>query len=80
MINFYIDIVTTGANIKHLRQNAGLSVKQLTEMIGISSIQAVYRWERGEALPSIDNLMILSTIFNTPLDEIIVRRSFNDTL
>lgn len=76
MINFYIDIVTTGANIKRLRQNAGLSVKQLTEMIGISSIQAVYRWERGEALPSIDNLMILSTIFNTPLDEIIVRHHF----
>lgn len=76
MLEYCIDLSATGENIKRLRQHAGLSVKELTELIGISSIQAVYRWERGEALPSIDNLMILSTIFNTPLDEIIVRRHF----
>ena len=36
------------------------------------SCQAIYRWQRGDALPSIDNLVILADLFGVQIDDIIV--------
>ena len=70
-----IDMQLTGRNISSLRRNSGLSVRQLQDMIGFSSPQAIYKWESGVNVPSIDNLVILASIFHVDIDDIIICRN-----
>ncbi len=67
-----IDMVATGKNIARLRECAGLSVRDLQEIFGFSTPQAIYKWQHGAALPTIDNLVVLAMVLNVPIDEIIV--------
>ncbi len=68
-----IDMVATGANIARMRRQAGLTVQALQEIFGFSTPQAIYKWQRGSAMPTLDNMLILSTVFNTTIDAIVVR-------
>ena len=67
-----IDMVATGRNIAKMRQNAGLTVKDLQIFFGFATPQAIYKWQHGTAMPTIDNLVALAMIFDVPMDEIIV--------
>lgn len=67
-----IDMVATGKKIKKLRQDAGLTVKDLQEMFGFTTPQAIYKWQRGTAMPTIDNLVVLAVVFDVPIDDIII--------
>lgn len=67
-----IDMVRTGRNIRQLRMQSGLSVSSLQQMLGFSSPQAIFKWQRGDSLPSIDNLVILASIFHVRMDDIII--------
>lgn len=53
-----------------LRRNSGLSQEELADKIGVSR-QAVSKWERAEASPDTDNLILLAKIYNVSLDDII---------
>ena len=70
-----IDMAATGANIAALRRTAGMSVVDLQNIFGFSTPQAIYKWQRGEAMPTLDNLVILSAVFGVPMDDIIIRIS-----
>jgi len=59
-----------GKIIKEIRENAGLSQEQFAEKLAISR-QAVSKWERGVALPDIENIMYISELFNVSLDTIV---------
>ena len=67
-----IDLVATGKNIAKMRQNAGLTVKDLQVLFGFATPQAIYKWQHGTTMPTIDNLVALAMIFDVPMDEIIV--------
>ena len=67
-----INMVATGQNITRLRKQAGLSVSNLQQIFGFSTPQAIYKWQRGAALPTVDNLVVLSAIFNTSINNILV--------
>ena len=67
-----IDIRKTGINISVLRRNAGLTVKDLQNIFGFGTPQAIYKWQHGSALPTIDNLVILAAVLGVSMDEIIV--------
>lgn len=67
-----IDMVATGMNISRLRQNAGLSVKDLADIFGFATPQAVYKWQHGTAMPTLDNLVVLAAVFGVSMDEIVV--------
>ena len=67
-----IDMVATGKNITKLRKDAGLTVRDLQEMFGFTTPQAIYKWQHGAAMPTIDNLVVLAVVFNVPIDDIIV--------
>ena len=69
-----IDMVKTGENIARLRKEAGLSVREIQEAFGFSTPQSVYKWQRGIALPTVDNLVVLSTLLGVTVDEIITRK------
>ena len=67
-----IDMTGTGQNINRLRKQAGLSVKDLQDIFGFATPQAIYKWQQGVALPTIDNLVVLAAVLQVRLDDILV--------
>ena len=70
-----IDLIATGQNIKNLRVAAGISVRDLQNILGFTNPQAIYKWQNGDSLPSIDNLVILAAVLGVTVDEILVVES-----
>ena len=68
-----IDMIRTGERIMELRMAAGMSVKDLQEVFGFATPQAIYKWQHGDCMPTIDNLVVLSAVFGKAIDDIIVR-------
>lgn len=66
-----INVTMTGANIAALRKKKGLSVREVQEVLGFNTPQAIFKWQRGECLPTLDNLVILAALFEVTLDEIV---------
>lgn len=67
-----IDMVGTGQNINRLRKNAGISVRELQEIFGFATPQAIYKWQHGTAMPTIDNLVVLAMVLGVKVDDILV--------
>ena len=67
-----IDLAQTGANIVTLRKAAGLSVADIQMAFGFHSPQAIYKWQNGTALPTVDNLIVLAALLNVRIDDILV--------
>lgn len=67
-----IDMVRTGQNINRLRKNAGVSVRDLQDVFGFATPQAIYKWQHGAALPTIDNLVVLAAVLGVKIDDILV--------
>ena len=67
-----IDMIKTGQNIVYLRKKAGLKVKDIQEVFGFTTPQAIYKWQQGLALPTVDNLVILAKLLNVKIDDILV--------
>ncbi len=73
MVNLpVIDMIRTGQNIGRLRKQAGLSVRDLQDIFGFATPQAIYKWQQGAALPTIDNLVVLAAVLQVRLDDILV--------
>ncbi len=54
----------------NLRKSNNLSQEALAEKLGISR-QAVSKWERAEASPDTDNLILLARLYGVSLDELL---------
>ena len=67
-----IDPIATGKNILSLRKEKGLTVRNLQEYFGFEEPQAIYRWQYGKTLPSVDNLYALSVILEVPMERILI--------
>ena len=73
MVNLpVIDMIGTGQNIARLRKQAGLSVRDLQDVFGFATPQAIYKWQQGVPLPTIDNLVVLAAVLQVRLDDILV--------
>lgn len=70
-----VNMKQTGQNIAMLREQRGLTVRQLQGMLGFTTPQAIYKWQHGESLPTVDNLVALSVILAVPIDQILVTHS-----
>ena len=67
-----VDMAATGANITRLRIKNAMTVKDLQMIFGFATPQAIYKWQNGTSLPTIDNLVVLATVFKVKMDDIIV--------
>lgn len=67
-----LDVKATGARIKELRIFHQLKVGEVAHFMGFESEQAVYKWQRGDSLPTVDNLYALSRLFGTSVDDILI--------
>lgn len=70
--NPIINMEKTGENIARLRREKGLSVRELQEIFGFATPQAIYKWQRGAVLPTVDNLAILADVFQVHIDDILI--------
>ena len=70
--NPIINMQKTGENITKLRIESGLSVRELQKIFGFATPQAIYKWQRGVVLPTVDNLVILAEVFDVSIEEILV--------
>ena len=66
-----LDAYATGDNIRKLRKSFGMTVSELRESLGLCSEQAIYKWQRGESMPTLDNCTMLAEVFDINLDELI---------
>ena len=67
-----IDMIATGANIRALIKGKGLKVADVQTVFGFNTPQAIFKWLRGDALPSVDNLVILAHLLDVTSDEILI--------
>ncbi len=67
-----VDLKLTGQNIAVLRKQSGISVRELQTMLGFATSQAIYKWQRGETLPTVENLAALAFILGVAVDDILV--------
>ncbi|MCQ2508293.1 MAG: helix-turn-helix domain-containing protein [Dorea sp.] len=75
-----IDLAATGSNIARLRKERGLSVRDLQEYFGFEEPQAIYKWQWGKSLPSVDNLYALGILLEVPMEKILVPVAMHKTI
>ena len=67
-----VDVKLTGRNIAALRTQRGITVRELQRMLGFATPQSIYKWQRGESLPTIENLVALASILAVSVEQILV--------
>ena len=61
---------TIAEKLRQLRVDSGMSQEKLAERLTVSR-QAVSKWENGEALPDMENMIALAKLYGTSLDELV---------
>ena len=59
-----------GVHLKRIRKERHLSQEQVAQRLNISR-QAISRWENDLAMPDIDNLVVLSRLFEVSIEELL---------
>ena len=67
-----IDLVETGRCIERQRRQAGLTVRDLQAYFGFEYPQAIYKWQHGECLPTVDNLLALARLLRVSMEDLLV--------
>lgn len=73
-----IDMIATGKNIKQLRKKRGFTVGDMQKYFGFTSPQAIYKWQRGDTLPSVDHLFAMSRLLKVSMQDILVEQDQDD--
>ena len=69
-----IDMKKTGQRIAQAMKEQGVTVLQIQNVFGFEAPNAIYRWLRGSALPTIDHLVILAHTLEVRVDDLLVIR------
>lgn len=65
----------TGAKIKSLMKQRGITPRQLQIILNFPYVQTVYNWFSGKNMPTIDNLIVLAQVLGVTVDDIIVTKT-----
>lgn len=66
-----IDMITTGQNIRTKMADAGLSAKDIAGACCLANPNAVWRWQKGQTVPALDNLVIIAQACGCRLDDLV---------
>ena len=75
-----INMKLTGLRLKLYATRQGLSVKDIQIYLCLSCPQPIYRWYKGIILPSVDNLLRLSELFNVHMEDLLVKNNDFDSV
>lgn len=64
-----INMIETGKNIKTIMKLNNIKIVQIQQILGFNTPQAIYKWFRGEAMPTLDNMVVLAATLNTTIDD-----------
>ena len=67
-----IDMKETGRRIAEECRKRNITIKDLQTLFGFAAPNAIYRWLRGETLPTVDHLVILARTLHLTVDELLV--------
>ena len=67
-----INLARTGTNIEMLHKAAGQTLNNQQMAYGNKSTQAIYKWQNGTALPTVDNLIALAALLHVRIDDILI--------
>jgi len=67
-----INLEATGENMRRLMDERNITVKDIARELNLGSLYAIYKWLQGRGLPSVDNLVGLSHVFQVKIDDILV--------
>lgn len=65
--------MTVGEKIQEVRVRFGLTQEQFAERLEVSR-QAVSKWELGQAMPDVSNIVRISELFEVSTDELLLRK------
>ena len=66
-----VDMKLTGQKIASLRVKRGISVREMQHLLGFTTPQSIYKWQRGETLPTLENLAALACILGVAMEDIL---------
>ena len=69
-----LDLDATGAKIKTLMKQRGITPRQMQLILNFPYVQTIYNWFAGKNMPTIDNLVVLAQVLGVAMDDIIVTR------
>ena len=69
-----LDLDATGAKIKTLMKQRGITPRQLQILLNFPYVQTVYNWFAGKNMPTLDNLVVLAKVLNVAMDDIVVTK------
>lgn len=67
-----IDATATGKNIKAIMKAKGFKTTDIQDRCGFNTPQAIFKWFRGDAVPTIDNMIIIADMFGITIDQIVI--------
>lgn len=67
-----VDMKETGNRIKSMIRQKGMKISDIQAIFGFNTPQAIYKWMRGDAMPTIDNIVMLADIFGVEISDIVV--------
>lgn len=66
-----INTKETGKKIRETVKKSGYTAETVREKLEISDKGSIYKWFRGESLPTIDNFLALSMLLNVTVNDLI---------
>ena len=67
-----IDMERTGILLKEMFDKSGYTVKDIQKILHLSCPQPIYRWFKGNILPSVDHLYVLSRLLKVHMEDLLV--------
>ena len=67
-----IDLQRTGRHLEQLIRQRGYSVKDIQHILHLSCPQPIYRWMRGQVLPSVDHLFMLAKLLHVHMEDLLI--------
>ncbi len=64
MINFFKE------NLKYLREQRNMSQNSLSKLTNVSQA-TINRWESGENIPTIDNVIDIASVLHIPIEDLL---------
>ncbi|MCD8131415.1 MAG: helix-turn-helix domain-containing protein [Lachnospiraceae bacterium] len=75
-----IDMKKTGLRIQNAVKEAGYSAQEIQRYLHLSCPQPVYRWFKGQILPSLNHLYALSVLLHVHMEDLIVDKNNNEKI
>lgn len=72
-----LDMVQTGKKLHYIFIKNGCTVKDIQFFLNLACPQSIYRWLKGQTLPSIDNLYRMAEIFQIHMEDMLVAKNID---